>query len=256
MFEQAMLAPQPQGRKAWTMFVSLTCQCALVGLAILIPLLDPQSMPRMMLLGSLYSPTPPPAAAPPPPPNAVRVVAAKFVRQWDGSRLIAPTSIPDKAAMIDESDLPPAGDYTGGTQGGVPGGIPGGVPDGVVGSLISRTAAAPPPPPAPAVRQAEEPKPIQRVRRGGDVQEGMLLNRVIPKYPPLAKAARIEGVVRLQGVIGTDGRIQQLQVLSGHPLLAPAALDAVRQWLYRPTYLNGDPVEVVAPIEVRFILSH
>ncbi|MDX2151256.1 MAG: energy transducer TonB [Bryobacteraceae bacterium] len=255
MFEQAMLAPQPQGRKAWTMLVSFTCQCALVGLAILVPLLDPQSMPRTMLLSTLISPELPPAAAPPPAPEAIRATVRRVVTQFDGSRLLAPTTIPDKPAIIDETDLPPAGAFAGGVPGGVPGGIPGGVANGVIGSIITQTPMAAPPPPVQAVKPKEEPKPVQRIRQGGNVQEGLLLNRVIPLYPPLAKAARIHGVVRLQGIIGTDGRIQHLQVISGHPLLIQAALDAVRQWIYRPTMLNGDPVEVIAPIEVRFLLN-
>ena len=81
----------------------------------------------------------------------------------------------------------------------------------------------------------------------------MLVRKVIPMYPPMARAARISGVVRLIGTIGKDGAIQNLEIVSGHPMLARAALEAVRQWVYRPTLLNGIPVEVVAPIEVDFI---
>ncbi|MBI4910880.1 MAG: energy transducer TonB, partial [Acidobacteria bacterium] len=94
------------------------------------------------------------------------------------------------------------------------------------------------------------------LKQGGDVQAAKLINRVIPPYPPLAKAARIQGTVRLMGILSKEGRIIQLQVLSGHPLLVTAALDAVRQWTYHPTLLNGDPVEVIAPIDVHFTLSN
>jgi protein TonB len=94
-----------------------------------------------------------------------------------------------------------------------------------------------------------------RIRLGGAVQAAKLINRVIPVYPLLAKQARVAGTVKLIGIVGRDGRVQQLQVISGHPLLIQAALDAVRQWLYHPTLLNGDPVEVVAPIDVHFTLS-
>ena len=83
----------------------------------------------------------------------------------------------------------------------------------------------------------------------------MLVRKVIPVYPPIARAARISGVVRLIGTIGKDGAIQNLEIVSGHPLLARAALEAVRQWVYKPTLLNGIPVEVVAPIEVNFTLG-
>ena len=83
-----------------------------------------------------------------------------------------------------------------------------------------------------------------------------MLHRVIPNYPPLAKSARIQGLVRLEGIIARDGTIQQLRVVGGHPLLVQSALDAVRQWRYKPTYLNDEPVEVIAPIDVNFILSN
>ena len=82
-----------------------------------------------------------------------------------------------------------------------------------------------------------------------------LLRKVIPGYPPLARAARISGVVRLIGTIAKDGTIQNLQLVSGHPMLAQAAMDAVREWIYKPTLLNGNAVEVIAPIEVNFTLA-
>jgi protein TonB len=82
-----------------------------------------------------------------------------------------------------------------------------------------------------------------------------LIRKVKPEYPALAKAARISGVVHLIGVIGKDGTIQNLQLISGHALLARAAIEAVRQWVYRPTLLSGQPVEVIAPIDVNFTLT-
>ena len=81
------------------------------------------------------------------------------------------------------------------------------------------------------------------------------IHRVEPIYPSIARQARVAGVVELQGVIGTDGRIHELKVLSGHPLLVKAAVDAVSQWIYAPTILNGQPVEVAAPITVNFKLN-
>jgi periplasmic protein TonB len=82
-----------------------------------------------------------------------------------------------------------------------------------------------------------------------------LVKRVIPAYPPLARSARISGVVHLIGIIARDGSIRNLELVSGHPLLARAALEAVQQWIYKPTLLNGEPVEVIAPIEVNFTLG-
>lgn len=83
-----------------------------------------------------------------------------------------------------------------------------------------------------------------------------LIRQVKPEYPYLARVNRISGVVHLLGVIGKDGSIRNLQLLSGHPLLAKAALEAVQQWVYRPTLLNGQPMEVTAPIDVAFTLAH
>ena len=110
---------------------------------------------------------------------------------------------------------------------------------------------APPPPPKPAETQKPTSAPIAV---GGDVQMAKLVRRVIPLYPPIARSARISGIVRLIGTIGKDGVIRNLQLVSGHPMLARAALEAVQQWVYKPTLLNGNPVEVIAPIEVSFTL--
>jgi protein TonB len=112
----------------------------------------------------------------------------------------------------------------------------------------------PPPIPAP-VTEASAPKEPKVVRLGGRVLEAKLIRRVIPEYPKLARDMRISGVVRLAGIIGRDGTVRELKVLEGHPLLVAAAVGAVRQWLYSPTLLNGEPVEVQAPIEVTFSLS-
>jgi len=87
------------------------------------------------------------------------------------------------------------------------------------------------------------------------VMEAKIIRRVLPVYPPLARAARIQGKVHLMGIIGKDGTVQNVRAVDGHPLLIPAAIDAVRQWVYRPTLLSGEPVDVITPIEVNFILA-
>jgi len=87
------------------------------------------------------------------------------------------------------------------------------------------------------------------------VQQGKLLSGPRPVYPQLARAARIEGTVRLEAVISREGAILNLRAVSGHPLLIPAALAAVEQWTFRPTFLNGDPVEVATTIDVTFTLQ-
>jgi periplasmic protein TonB len=114
------------------------------------------------------------------------------------------------------------------------------------------SAVAPPPPIHGPQRQAQPSGPV-RVSAG--VQMAKLMKKVIPEYPPLARSARISGVVHLIGIIGRDGTIRNLQLVSGHPLLARAALEAVQQWIYQPTLLSGEPVEVIAPIDVYFTLG-
>ena len=104
--------------------------------------------------------------------------------------------------------------------------------------------------------QLEPPKGTIRIRVGGNVQQSNLIEKPVPVYPPLAKLARIQGLVRFNVVIGKDGHIKSLAVVCGHPLLIPAAQEAVQQWVYRPTLLNGDPVEVTTVIDVQFTLSN
>ena len=123
--------------------------------------------------------------------------------------------------------------------------------DGLAGTIVGAIGIASLPPPV----EVKKPDPPDSIRVGGDVLAAKVLRRVQPVYPIAARAARIEGVVRLLGVLNREGRIESLQVISGHPLLVQAALEAVRQWTYSPTYLNGVTVEVQAPIEVRFTLS-
>ena len=106
------------------------------------------------------------------------------------------------------------------------------------------------PPPSPSGSSGAE-----RIRVGGDIQQFNLIHRVDPAYPPLARQARIQGTVRFKAIIGGDGTVLNLQLVSGHPLLVQAARQAVMQWLYKPTMLNGQPVEVVTQIDVGFSLS-
>jgi periplasmic protein TonB len=172
-------------------------------------------------------------------------------RQFDGSRLMAPKAIPKEIAMIKEDELPPPSASVG-VVGGVPGGVPGGgggVMGGILGAIPS---AAPPPPP---VKEAPKSITPKRINVGGNVQQANLIFQPKPTYPPLAKQARIQGTVKFTAVIGKDGTIQNLTMLSGHPLLVTAATDAVRQWRYKPTLLNGEPVEVATTIDVNFTLN-
>ena len=95
----------------------------------------------------------------------------------------------------------------------------------------------------------------KRITIGGNVQQAKLISQPKPVYPPLAKQAHISGVVHLRAIIGKEGNVIDLAVISGHPLLIPSAMEAVRQWVYRTTLLNGEPVEVVTQIDVNYTLS-
>jgi protein TonB len=125
----------------------------------------------------------------------------------------------------------------------------------VIGGIIGSVPTAAPPPPPPPKAEAPKPATPQRIRVGGNVQAAKIVRQPKPIYPPLAKQARISGVVRFNAIIGKDGTIQNLQLVSGHPLLVQSAQDAVKQWVYQPTLLNGEPVEVVTQIDVNFTLS-
>jgi protein TonB len=122
---------------------------------------------------------------------------------------------------------------------------------GVIGDILGTL----PPPPKPPAPKPVEMGPAKPLSVSGGVQNAKLLRKILPQYPPLARQARISGTVRLVGIIGKDGTIQNLQLVSGPPLLVDAAFQAVRQWIYSPTLLSGQPVEVIAPIDVVFILN-
>lgn len=229
----------------WTVIVSAVLQVGLITVLILVPLIYTEALPKAMLSTMLVAPPPPPP--PPPPPAATPVVRVKPVaRLMNQGVLRAPTVIPKQVNLIKEEELPP--DVTAvGVSGGVPGGVPGGQAGGVLGGIIGGvTGANVPPPPR------EAPK---RIRVGGSVQQAQLISQIRPGYPPLAKQARIQGTVRLQAIIAKDGSVVQLEIISGHPLLQQSALQAVSQWRYKPTLLNGEPVEVVTTVDVVFTLS-
>jgi protein TonB len=227
-------------RNPWAYLLSLVVQSIVMGVMILIPLLYTEALPKQELLGFLVAPPPPPP--PPPPPSAAPVKVIRRVTQMEAGKLRAPKKIPKEIAIVKDEPIP---EGMVGVVGGVPGGVPGGQMGGVLGGVLGGVVA--PPPPAP-----EAPK---RIRVSTGVQEAKLTNRVTPIYPPIAKQARIQGVVQLEAIIAEDGAIKNLRVVEGHPLLAQAALNAVSQWRYEPTLLNNEPVEVVTIINVVFKLN-
>src|SRR5499427_10547023 len=245
MFEE-MVVSSPKGKKTnkpWTVILSGAVQASFVAILILIPLIYTEALPKASLATLLIAPPPPPP--PPPPPVATQIVKVKpQVHLMDAGKLVQPRVIPKETKIIKEEAEPDMGSV--GAVGGVPGGVAGGSMGGVLGGVIGGVGTAPPPP---------KPKPTGPIRVGGNVQAARIVNRVQPVYPPLARQTRISGTVRLHAIISKDGSIQQLEVLSGHPLLQQAALDAVRQWRYQPTLLNGEPVEVDTTIDVIFSLN-
>lgn len=253
MFEQTFVDGEGRTSKPYTVILSTITQMGLVGVALLIPLIYTEALPKTSLTSFLTAPPPPPPP-PPPPAEAPKVVIKKVVvREFDGSKLQAPKTIPKQIAMISEEEPPPS--PSGGVVGGVPGGVPGGTSGGILGGIIGGVPTAAPPPPPPPKKEEPKPKPLERIRVGGNVQAANLIRKITPVYPPLAKQARVQGTVRFSAIIGKDGTIQNLQLVSGHPLLVPAATDAVKQWVYKPTLLNGEPVEVITQIDVNFTLS-
>ncbi|MBS1851284.1 MAG: energy transducer TonB [Acidobacteria bacterium] len=245
MFEDSLIESggKLKTKRGATTLFSFFLQVLLIGLLILIPLLYTEALPKQQLMTFLVAPPPPPP--PPPPPAAAPVQVVKRI-QTDivNGQLRTPTKIPEKIQMIKEDDAPPPMASMGGVVGGVPGGVPGGQMGGVIGGIISSTPVAVPKVATP-----------QRVRVSQGVTQGLLVRRVQPNYPPLARQARIQGQVMLQAEISKDGSIENLRLISGHPMLAPAAIEAVKQWKYRPYFLNGEPVEVETQITVNFSLS-
>ena len=240
MFEE-MVVSSPNSKKTnkpWTVVLSMVVQVTFLTVLILIPLIYTEALPKGTFATLLIAPPPPP------PPAAAPVVHVKpQAHLMDAGKLVAPKAIPKEVKIIKEDAEPDPGMM--GAVGGVPGGVPGGQMGGVIGGVIGGSGSAPPPP-----------KPTQsRIKQGGAVTAASLLNKVQPVYPPLARQTRISGTVRLHAIISKDGSVQQLEVMSGHPLLVQAALDAVRQWKYRPTTLNGEPVEVDTTIDVIFSLN-
>jgi protein TonB len=242
MFEDSLIESgnKLKTKRLSTTVLSFLLQVGLIGILILIPLIYTDALPKTQLMTFLVAPPPPPP--PPPPPAAAPVKVVKIQSEVINGQLRTPTKIPDKVQMIKEEEAPP--DLGAGVPGGVPGGIPGGSTGGVIGGILSSTPVAVPKVATP-----------QRVRVSSGVSTGLLIRKVQPNYPQLAKQARIQGSVVLQAEISKDGTIQNLQLISGHPMLAPAAIEAVKQWRYKPYLLNGEPVAVETQVVVNFSLS-
>jgi periplasmic protein TonB len=219
----------------------------LYGIALLIAVVgailwfDP-AMAGMLDVQTMLAPPPPPSAPPPPAPQLVIKTAP--VQEYFAPPK-KPTEIPDPSTVKARPVMAPV-------VTGVPGGVPGGISTGIVGGT-PRGGDDPPPPPPPPPTPAPTPKQIQKISSG--VLPGMAISKPPPPYPPIARAARASGAVVIQVVISEDGRVEQAEVLSGHPLLREAALQAAKRWVFKPTLLSGVPVKVQGALTFNFTLQ-
>jgi protein TonB len=235
MFEDSLM--ESGGRikthQKWTGLISTLAQLALLGFLVLLPLIFTEALPKGLTTNWLVAPPPPP---PPPPPAAPQIQHVQKVSEIVDGALRTPNKIPKKIQMIKEEESPQAAGVTGGVVGGVPGGSANGVIGGIIGS------AAPPP-------KVATP---QKLRISSGVADGNKIHEVQPTYPQMARIAHIQGDVILQATISKTGAIENLRGVQGHPILIQAAMDAVKQWKYKPYILNGEPVEVETTIKVQF----
>ena len=219
----------------WSVILSAIVQISALSVLILIPLIYTQALPKAMLSTLLVAPPPPP----PPPPPPVKTIVKPVARLIQSGKLVQPRAIPKDVAVFKEAEIPP--DVVNNTnETGVFGGIPG------QGLTAGGGPVLPPPPKAAAPA---------RIKQGGAVTAASIITQTQPSYPPLARQARIQGTVVLHAIIDKQGRVAQMEVVSGHPLLVQSAMEAVKQWRYKPTQLNGDPVEVDTTIQVTFTMG-
>lgn len=222
-------------------------EIVLIGTMALVPLIYTEALPEALWRGVIEVPVPPPPPAAPAGVRAPRSPAHTFTLD---DLMKQPTSIPPTVAQIHDEPLPPAeiSSMTTGVQGGTGDPRFGALLDPVMQNLLSNARPQAPPP------QATKPVPPRRIRIGTMIA-AKAIYQPKPQYPELARIARTEGAVVIEAVIGKDGTIEELKVLRGNPLLVNAAIEAVRQWRYLPTLLNGEPVEVVTEITVNFKLA-
>lgn len=243
MFEQALLQT-PTGRRPWTFFAATSLEILALAVVLLVPL---------FYIAPLSPPSPPPAIRfSVSLPHVELVPVGKLTPQRSLQRIFtpqaftAPRTIPKGVPAIHEA-APDIG-FAGISE---PGALSSSSLPGVIG--ISGTDGAAPPPPIEVKQPKPEPQAPMRV--GGKVQEAKIIKRVLPKYPEIAIRTRMFGKVHLIATIGKDGTVKTLKIIDGPAFLVSAAVEAVKQWTYKPTLLNGEPVEVIAPVEINFILS-
>jgi periplasmic protein TonB len=235
--------------KYW-MVVTFIVNASILLLLVLIPLIYPEALPKAAMQMALVAPPPPPPPPPPPaaaaaPAQAVRVVHAQS--EMMNNQLMAPVRIPRAIKMVAGKEAPPSSGFGVAGMEGLGGS---GSANGVIGGLFSGVGA--PATSHPVQVKVAAPK---KVNISAGVMVGMLIQKTQPVYPPIAKAARVEGTVVLQATISKAGTIQNLRVISGPAMLQPAAVNAVKTWRYKPYLLNNEPVEVETTVNVIFTLG-
>jgi len=245
MLETSLFESDGRGRtrKPLTVLISVIVHALVIVTLILVPLTHPQVVPALSAATGLpipivspeehhkdSSPAPEPAFQP-----QIRPSPADF---------ISPATIPADIALLTDESAAAVSPVASGSSGGI---------RTLLQSLVNTdtVGSEPDPPPPPPIAPPTVIAPI----RVGSILQANLVHRVVPVYPPLAKQARVQGAVVLEATIDKDGTIRDLRLISGHPLLVEAALNAVQQWRYKPTILNGDPVEVITTVTVTFTLQ-
>ena len=250
MFEQITMVEGARRGNPWSFAASVTVQSVLVAAALTLPMLRIASidtrLPDILVLPRSLGSHPPvkPAQGTASAGSAV-IHAARAYRSFQ-----APSRIPARVATGPDAPDAPLYDIGGAAGGGYADSI-------AIGGFdeLAQKSLPSPPPPEPARKGQQAAAQQAPLRVGGGVQSAKLVFGPRPNYPPLARQARIAGTVQLAARISADGHIRDLRVIGGHPMLVPAALAAVSQWIYKPTLLNGQPVEVLTDIVVNFTLS-
>jgi protein TonB len=265
LFGQFLEPDWPLRRRAksrLTLSVSVAIHALVLAALVIVPLLTLEELPELeegalnaFFVESTLAPPPPP-----PPPALAKAITPQVVaprtkkpEATKVARFTAPVEVPDKVTEDPGvelgSDVGVAGGVAEGVEGGIEGGVVGGVPGGVPGGVLGGIPGTPAPAPLPTMA------PQRPLRVGGQIKPPAKVRNVAPSYPGLARQSRIQGVVILEAVIDPSGSVEEVRVLRGIPLLNDAAVDAVRQWLYTPTLLNGVPVPVVMTVTVNFRLG-
>jgi protein TonB len=250
--------PENDQYKKPSILGSVAFHAVLIAVLLLIPFAIRPELDTSELLALLVTAPPPPPAPLPPPEfksdDTTRPrIAMTPVTVSVPDAVIMPTVIPKELVRV----IDPPAEMASGVIGGVPGGVTGGMPGGVLGSFLTKNAlenVVVPPPPLPPPPPPEDPVILRvgPVRAGVAVREPRVISLVPPVYPRLASRARVSGRVVLEAILTAEGTVDEIRVISGHPLLVQAAIDCVKQWRYEPTYLNGIPVPVVLTATVNF----